>query len=289
MAQAYVGIAVLGVASLLGQTGAVGLLAGVRIPLDGMIDTVFAQQDKGATTKTPDPLRLPCRRTRPCRARRRGHAGSASRSRAADRPFRASDRDFVERHKLQADPVVKELIARTQWQALELVEMGSSLRRVLACFYERIVEHRELFDDLLPHTHRALLQGVAETREDVRAIRHQVDRLVAQMEAQAHQFGIKEGMLIGLARRYAEGSPGDFDAAYRGLERALEVAHERQERDSLPSNLSEAVQAVIDEVDVNNDGKIDEGAARIDEENSPPWTMRMNAVASSVFACTTGP
>ncbi|MGI3165931.1 tetratricopeptide repeat protein [Pseudooceanicola sp. 200-1SW] len=58
-----------------------------------------------------------------------------------------------------------------------------------------------------------------------------------------------------LARRYAEGNPEDFDAALRGLERALEVAAQR----SPGGNLDAEVTAIMAEVDRLNDaGRFEE-------------------------------
>ncbi|MEP2470134.1 MAG: hypothetical protein ABJH45_01015, partial [Paracoccaceae bacterium] len=104
-------------------------------------------------------------------------------------------------------------------------------------------------------------------KADTIATRQMADTLVARGIDNAREFGIKEGMLIALARRYAEGSPGDFDAALAGLERALEVAHHERERGQLPSNISDAVDAIVHQIDALNDaGELDAGQATLDEE-----------------------
>lgn len=111
----------------------------------------------------------------------------------------------------------------------------------------------------------------AEASKDADAVgedikRHQ-DDLVASLRDQAREFGIKEGMLIALARRYAEGTPGDFEAALSGLERALEVARDERDRGRLPSNMSSAVDAVVARIDALNDsGDLNGGQAALDEE-----------------------
>ena len=95
----------------------------------------------------------------------------------------------------------------------------------------------------------------------------QVEKLVANGQDRAREFGIKEGMLIALARRYAEGSPGDFESALAGLERALEVARDEREKGQLPSNISSAVDTVIARIDAPNDaGDVDAGQAALDDE-----------------------
>lgn len=111
----------------------------------------------------------------------------------------------------------------------------------------------------------------AETARDTNTVVHdiqrQVDALVADKRDLSREFGIKEGMLIALARRYAEGSPGDFDAALAGLERALEVARDERERGRLPSNISSAVDAVIARIDaLNANGDLDAGQSALDAE-----------------------
>ncbi|WP_425091085.1 helix-turn-helix domain-containing protein [Tropicimonas sp. S265A] len=95
------------------------------------------------------------------------------------------------------------------------------------------------------------------------------DKLVELLSEQAQDFKIKEGMLIALARRYAEGSPHDFDAAFAGLEQALEVAVQDRERGKLPSNTDDAVNVVIARVDaLNETGDIDQAAALLAEEEA---------------------
>jgi tetratricopeptide (TPR) repeat protein len=108
---------------------------------------------------------------------------------------------------------------------------------------------------------------VKDTNTVTHEIKEQLDKLVAAQEDVARAFGIKEGMLIALARRYAEGSPGDFDAALAGLERALEVARDERNRGRLPSNVSEAVDAVIARIDALNDsGDLEGGQTALDAE-----------------------
>jgi tetratricopeptide (TPR) repeat protein len=100
--------------------------------------------------------------------------------------------------------------------------------------------------------------------------------LIARSEDRAREFGMKEGLLIGVARKYAEGNPDNFDAALKGIESALETAHDMAERGRLPSNLSAAVDAVVARVTaLNNESKLDEAQkvildelAALDEEDA---------------------
>ena len=97
------------------------------------------------------------------------------------------------------------------------------------------------------------------------AILEEVAALKRALQPKADEFKIKEEMLLALARKSAEGNPSDFDAALRGLERALEVAHDQQLRGRLPSNISDAVDEVIARVDALNDaGDLDGGQAALD-------------------------
>jgi tetratricopeptide (TPR) repeat protein/transcriptional regulator with XRE-family HTH domain len=109
--------------------------------------------------------------------------------------------------------------------------------------------------------------AVRDTNTIAHQIQDQLNRLVAAQEDRSREFGIKEGMLIALARRYAEGSPGDFDTALAGLERALEVAEQERTRGRLPSNISDAVDAVIARIDsLNESGELDAGQAVLEAE-----------------------
>ncbi len=109
--------------------------------------------------------------------------------------------------------------------------------------------------------------AINAARADIRQLNETVERLIEQGEERAREFGIKEGLLIALARKYAEGSPDNFDAALAGLERALEVAHAEAERDRLPSNVDDAVSAVLARMDeLNANGQIDEAQAALDAE-----------------------
>lgn len=111
------------------------------------------------------------------------------------------------------------------------------------------------------------LETVKDTHAVVHDIRAQVDELVASLRDQARAFGIREGMLIALARRYAEGSPENFDAALAGLERALEVVRDERERGRLPSNISSAVDAVIERIDALNErGDLNAAQSTLDQE-----------------------
>ena len=78
-------------------------------------------------------------------------------------------------------------------------------------------------------------------------------------------------LVLALAKRYAEASPDDFEAALRSLENALDTAAAERSKGRLPGNVSDAVEAVMARVDEMNDaGRIDEAEAelaRLDAEH----------------------
>ncbi|WP_146343750.1 helix-turn-helix domain-containing protein [Falsiphaeobacter marinintestinus] len=91
-----------------------------------------------------------------------------------------------------------------------------------------------------------------------------VQRLLAEKEAHANDLKVAHALVVSLAYRYAEGNPGDFDGALKGLERALEVAAEERAKGDLPSNTSDAVDVVLRRIDDLNDaGRVEDGVAEI--------------------------
>ncbi|MEN3793142.1 tetratricopeptide repeat protein [Fulvimarina sp. MAC3] len=120
---------------------------------------------------------------------------------------------------------------------------------------------------VVPWFQREVLADLDVLKDGQARIEAEVRRLADATEKQAGEFGIKEGMLIALARRYASSNPEDFDSALRGLEQALEVAHKERERGRLPSNLSEAVDSILARVDELNElGELVAAARALDTE-----------------------
>lgn len=78
---------------------------------------------------------------------------------------------------------------------------------------------------------------VKDTNTVAHEIQTQVNKLVAFQQDRAREFAVKENMLIALANRYAEGSPNDFEAALKELDRALELL---EPADHLPADGAEA-------------------------------------------------
>lgn len=94
-----------------------------------------------------------------------------------------------------------------------------------------------------------------------------VERLEARVAVPAEQLGVQKALVHDLARRYAEGNPEDFYGALRGIERALEVAHAQRQRSALPTNLPDAVEALLRQVDALNEaGDLGKGLQTLERE-----------------------
>ena len=93
------------------------------------------------------------------------------------------------------------------------------------------------------------------------------------------QAGLSEDLTSVLAERYADGNPDDFDAALRGVMRALEVA--REDRARLPSNLDAAVNDIIARIDAMNDeGLVEDALEEIRREVDAQKERSEEAVAA---------
>ena len=168
-------------------------------------------------------------------------------------------------------------VVQTAWDALR---QEPTFYATLQSFVDE-----KMFVELADIRH-AIDEGFGENQRQLSDIQQTVDQLVAAERDRSREFGIKEGMLIALARRYAEGSPADFDAALAGLERALETARDELERGRLPSNISDAVDAVIARIDaLNETGDLEGGQAALEAELAAMQEedARRNAARSRLF------
>jgi len=93
-----------------------------------------------------------------------------------------------------------------------------------------------------------------------------LDRLIADMERHVRELALKEGLIIGLARRIAE-DVADFDTALRELERALTLAAQMRDQAALPSNTGDQVTEVLRRLsELNDQNRLDDGADLIADE-----------------------
>lgn len=129
--------------------------------------------------------------------------------------------------------------------------------------FKKALSHQLLIDAARANGETlTLLEDIKKDTTDLKAM---VAELVDREKDRARDWGIKEGMLIGIARSYAEGNPGDFDSALRGVERALQVAREEREKGKLGSNLPAEITRIIALVDdLSNNDQFDEAEAELD-------------------------
>lgn len=91
------------------------------------------------------------------------------------------------------------------------------------------------------------------------------DQLLSAV-AKEGDAGIAEGLLITLAKEYAEGETTDLSSAYKGLQMALQTARDMAARAAMPDNADAGMAAVRAEVQRLNEAEDVEGAgAAIDE------------------------
>jgi tetratricopeptide (TPR) repeat protein len=165
---------------------------------------------------------------------------------------------------------------RDTWHDLFIRDFSAKIRDeqdVSNIFQAELLVTVKAIEDI----HTQLLLDIERTGENTNTIIHSIvpkidaanamlAQLVAESQSLAREFGIKEGLLIGVARKYAQGNPDNFDAALKGIESALEAARDMAERGRLPSNLSAAIDAVITRVNaLNNESKLDEAQRLIED------------------------
>ncbi|MGF1474622.1 MAG: tetratricopeptide repeat protein [Geminicoccaceae bacterium] len=118
---------------------------------------------------------------------------------------------------------------RTEIKPLDKAEQEAPLRNMLTRFYERLPEHRDVFQDLLPYTQRALLKTTRDIKADTTAIR-------AELRALAEQVSTEKGVplpvlaeiLTGFGESVTELAPAAIEQRlrakadeYRELEKRL--------------------------------------------------------------------
>jgi tetratricopeptide (TPR) repeat protein len=113
--------------------------------------------------------------------------------------------------------------------------------RVLTPVLTRLLADEAVATTLRP----AFEQAVAES---LAFIGEQVERMAQELRQTAYDLGVKDTLVLELARRYAPGSDGDFKQACLGLEKALEAAQRLIALGAMPSNLGDQVQAALAEV-----------------------------------------
>jgi hypothetical protein len=135
---------------------------------------------------------------------------------------------------------------------------ADAFRRTVIPVLTRLLADTAISDTLRP----AFENAVAES---LRFIGEQVERMASQLHDTAYRLGVQDTLVLELARRYAPGSEGDFTAAIRGLEQALQTAAQMHHTARLPQNTSDQVDAVLAEVDrLNREGQLEAGAQALE-------------------------
>jgi tetratricopeptide (TPR) repeat protein len=93
------------------------------------------------------------------------------------------------------------------------------------------------------------------------------DQLLRETKLLRGQLDLSEDWALSIARRYAEGNPTNLSDALRGIERAFELAAEKQHEVIAPNNFDAAIDEIIKRVkDLNQQGEAEAARqALIDE------------------------
>ncbi len=92
-----------------------------------------------------------------------------------------------------------------------------------------------------------------------------IDQLLSAVDKEG-DFGIAEGLLVTLAKEYAEGDTTDLNSAYKGLQVALQTARDMAARAALPDNTDAGMAAVRAEVlRLNAAADVEGAGAAIDD------------------------
>jgi tetratricopeptide (TPR) repeat protein len=114
----------------------------------------------------------------------------------------------------------------------------------------------------LSQSHGLIQQKLDRVKEDTTSILAKIagiEEMLAQrlQSDQPQTYVAHTTMIIGLAGRYARNPDGtpitDFDAAYAGLENALQVAETLRAQNALPRNATDQIDAVLAHVQTLND------------------------------------
>ncbi|ABD54894.1 tetratricopeptide repeat protein [Jannaschia sp. CCS1] len=106
------------------------------------------------------------------------------------------------------------------------------------------------------------------------------DRLLAETAELRGKLHSAEKFAAALAYKYAEDFPDDLDAALKTLASALETAAKASARNALPSNLSEAVDTIVADVErLKQDGQIEEAYDKAQAERARRKEARERQIA----------
>jgi hypothetical protein len=143
--------------------------------------------------------------------------------------------------------------------------MPALFRAVCLPVLTRILDDPGFIENLMP----AWTRRVSEDLEQLKRGQDQTNEMFAALLAKLNEdplhkreLELQKDLVIALAERYAAGEYNDFEGAYRGLERALEILSEERAKGALLSNTDAAVKAILAKVDaLNEEGRMDDGCA----------------------------
>ncbi len=157
----------------------------------------------------------------------------------------------------QPDRIVSFMLEKLTDPAHRTALIRQQFGDVMIPLFQRLLADQGVNDRLRPAFEDALAVSL-------RQIGEQVEAMTTQMHATAYKLGVQETLVKELARRYAPGSEGDFNAAVLGLENALQTAATMQRAARLPHNTTDQVDAVLAEVDaLNTLGQLDAADAAL--------------------------
>ncbi|MEL6503695.1 MAG: hypothetical protein AAFQ10_04485 [Pseudomonadota bacterium] len=171
--------------------------------------------------------------------------------------------------RLDPQTIADNLVSRFEEQAGAFENNVS--RQIVHATIERAIsavkDDPDIYKKLEPAVARATLASLDAIHQGMEEANRKLDELVESSRETAKQLGLQEGMLIQLARNYADDAANDFNSAHRSIEQALKVAADDREKDKLPSNLDDAVKTVLQRMaDLNETGDFDGAQAALHAE-----------------------
>lgn len=117
-------------------------------------------------------------------------------------------------------------------------------------YYETL---RSFIDERVIKELGAIREDTAHIRAGMNATNQRLDRAIEETGALRERLGLREGLVLGIARRYLADESDEFEAALRGIEAALEEAATMRGVDSSSSNTGEEIHGVLAQVQALND------------------------------------
>ena len=144
--------------------------------------------------------------------------------------------DFIQCN-LDPSKIIDLMITRLSEAEHKAAAMVAAFRALYLPLLTDLINDQRLIAVINPAIQRKLLERSA-------AIEINFDHLKRAKAATAEELGLTKGLFISLARRVAT-EVDDIDTAYKEIERAIDTAVDLKRSATLPSNLGDAVDAVL--------------------------------------------